>query len=68
MAEQKIIIKIEEDGKISAQTEGFQGEICLKELEELLQGITEIRDIKKTDDYYQTQVVLEKSQIKRRSS
>lgn len=67
MSDQKITIKIDEDGKISAQTEGFKGELCLKELESLLQGIADISEVKKTDDYYQKQVVATKEQIKRKT-
>lgn len=67
MSDQKITIKIDEDGKISAQTEGFKGEFCLKELESLLQGIADIGDVKKMDDYYQKQVVATKEQIKRKT-
>ncbi len=53
MAEQKIIITIEEDGKIKAETQGIKGEVCLEELQELLEDVGELTSLKKTDEYYQ---------------
>lgn len=53
MAEQRITIEIDEHGKLQAKTEGFRGETCINELEELLEGIAEITNVKKTDEYYQ---------------
>ena len=63
MAEEKIVINIDEFGKISAATEGFQGETCLNELEKILEGIDSIVDIKKTDKYYQKVNVKKKTNI-----
>lgn len=53
MAEQRITITINEDGKISATTEGIKGETCLEELEELLGGLDDCASVKKTDEFYQ---------------
>ncbi len=52
MKEQKIIVKIESDGKISAEAEGFAGDTCLAELERLLDGlaITWVDVRRKTDE------------------
>ena len=36
MSERKIIITIDEDGKISAEADHFQGEICIEEIQKLL--------------------------------
>ncbi len=68
MAEEKIILQIDSEGKISAQTQGFKGEICLKELEKLLDGIAEIQDVKKTDDYFAKQTTTASSYIQRKQS
>lgn len=50
--ETKIIVTIAEDGTITAETEGITGEVCVSELETLLQEIADIESIKKTDDYF----------------
>lgn len=53
MAEEKITITIDEDGKISASTQGIKGEMCLTELEVLLGKDINIQSVTKTDEYYQ---------------
>lgn len=53
MAEHRITIQIDENGKVSASTSGIKGELCLKELENLLGDLDELSSIKKTDEYYQ---------------
>ena len=53
MAEERIVIHVDDNGKISAQTEGFKGDTCLKELETLLEGVGDIAKVKKTDDFFQ---------------
>lgn len=50
--DKKIIINLDENGKITAETEGILGEVCLEQLEELLDGIDAIVEVKKTDDFY----------------
>jgi hypothetical protein len=54
MAEQRIVITIDENGKINASTEGIKGEVCLDELQELLGNMEEIQSISKTDEFYQS--------------
>ncbi len=39
MKEQRITIEISQDGKITADAEGFSGDACLKDLERLLEGL-----------------------------
>lgn len=53
MAEQRIVITIDENGKINASTEGLKGEMCLDELQELLGSFEELQSINKTDEFYQ---------------
>jgi len=50
MAEQKITLIIDEDGAISAKTQGFAGNTCLEALDEIMdeQAVTSIR---KTDEF-----------------
>lgn len=56
MKETKIIVNIDSDGKISAETKGITGETCVAELENLLKDICNIETIEKTDDYYKKAV------------
>ncbi|MCF2141350.1 MAG: DUF2997 domain-containing protein [Candidatus Lokiarchaeota archaeon] len=56
MSDEKIIIMIDEDGKIQADAIGFKGNICLKELEKLLEGLPEIEKLDKKPDFYQKNV------------
>lgn len=39
MKEQRIIIEIAADGRLTADAEGFSGDACLKDLERLLEGL-----------------------------
>lgn len=64
MAEQKIEIKIDENGKITAETFGIKGELCIEELQKLLEGIADVESIKKTDEFYQQQEMNKNNQIK----
>ncbi len=51
MAEQKITIEIDENGKIDAKTDGIKGVSCMDELDKILENETTIYS-KKTDDIY----------------
>lgn len=55
MAEQRITITIDENGKINASTDGIKGEMCLTELQELLDENEMMQSVKKTDEYFQTE-------------
>lgn len=39
MKEQRIIIEINREGRITADAEGFSGDACLRDLERLLEGL-----------------------------
>lgn len=65
MREEKIIITIDEDGKISAKTKGLKGELCLEELEELL-AHEPLGKLKTTDEYNQSEENKVKNPIKRK--
>jgi hypothetical protein len=53
MAERRIEITIDQDGKINASTEGIKGAVCLDALEELLGNIVELESYEKTGEWYQ---------------
>lgn len=61
MKEQRINITINEDGSLDLKTDGIKGEACLSEVEELLDEIADIKEVKKTDEYYQKVNVSQKN-------
>lgn len=40
MKEQRIVIEIDGEGRISADADGFSGDTCLRDLEKLLEGLS----------------------------
>jgi hypothetical protein len=54
MAEHRIEIIIDQDGKINASTEGIKGEVCLDKLQKLLAEIDDLESFDKTDEWYQS--------------
>jgi hypothetical protein len=66
MAEQRIDITIDRDGKIKAETEGFKGPTCLDALQELLGELDDLESFDKTDEYYQMELVHTDNTITRR--
>jgi hypothetical protein len=64
MAEIRIEIEIDENGKILAKTDGLKGETCLEELELLLGEADVLQEVTKTDEYYQSQSTKVKKTIK----
>lgn len=61
MKEQRINITINEDGSLDLKTDGIKGEACLSEVEELLNELADIKEVKKTDEYYQKVNVSQKN-------
>lgn len=61
MKEQRINITINEDGSLDLKTDGIKGEACLSEIEELLDELADIKEVKKTDEYYQKVNVSQKN-------
>ena len=53
MAEHRIEIIIDHDGKINASTEGIKGELCLAKLQELIGEIADLESYDKTDEWFQ---------------
>ncbi len=54
--ETKITITIDEHGRIVADAEGFQGPICMKEMEKLLEGLPEIDKSDRKPDYFKKEI------------
>ena len=61
MKEQRINITINEDGSLDLKTDGIKGEACLSEVEEILSELANIKEVKKTDEYYQKVNVSQKN-------
>ncbi|TXJ60199.1 DUF2997 domain-containing protein [Brachyspira aalborgi] len=61
MKEQRINITINEDGSLDLKTDGIKGAACLSEVEELLDELADIKEVKKTDEYYQKVNVSQKN-------
>ena len=53
MAEYRIDITINENGKIDASTEGIKGEVCLAKLQELIGELADLESYEKTDEWFQ---------------
>ena len=53
MAEHRIEITIDHDGKINASTEGIKGEVCLAKLQELIGDLADLESFEKTDEWDQ---------------
>ncbi|MEZ4935958.1 MAG: DUF2997 domain-containing protein [Crocinitomicaceae bacterium] len=66
MAEERIVITIDENGKINASTEGVKGDLCLDQLQELLSSLEELQSIIKTDEFYQTNELKSQNKIQNR--
>jgi hypothetical protein len=66
MAEQRIVVTIDENGKINASTEGIKGEMCLAELQSLLGELADLESVTKTDEYYQANELSTKKLQERR--
>ena len=53
MQEYNVIIEIDEDGNIKAETKGMKGDTCVNELDEILKGLDGERHQKNKPEYYQ---------------
>ena len=54
MKEQRIIVTIDAEGKMSAKTNGLKGKTCIEELEALLSELAELDDVHHTHEYRET--------------
>lgn len=53
MQEYNVIIEIDEDGNIQAETKGMKGDICISELDEILKGLDGELKFKNKPEFYQ---------------
>ncbi|NVJ53919.1 MAG: DUF2997 domain-containing protein [Campylobacteraceae bacterium] len=53
MQEYNVIIEIDEDGNIQAETKGMKGDICISELDEILKGFEGEQSFKNKPEFYQ---------------
>lgn len=53
MAEQQIIITIDEQGKLTAKTQGFKGTACVEAIADILGREQNILSTRKTDEYFE---------------
>lgn len=45
MREQTICVEIDDNGRITAEADGFSGDACLKELDQLLDGLGRLEEV-----------------------
>ena len=57
MKEYRIVVEIDEEGRISADADGFEGGTCLADLEKLLGELTgPVNEVKKKPEAFRTGV------------
>lgn len=61
MTEEKIVIKISENGEIIADVHGIKGPVCIDKIQKLLEEVAEIYEIHKKDEYYMRPSVVQKT-------
>ncbi|WP_028330170.1 DUF2997 domain-containing protein [Brachyspira alvinipulli] len=64
MREERITITINEDGSLNVKTDGIKGEACLDEVNALLDELSNIKEIKKTDEFNQKINIQQKNTLK----
>lgn len=52
MKERKIEVKINEDGSLEIDADGFTGDACIKEIEDMIGDISMTKEIEKKPEYY----------------
>ena len=57
MKENKIVVEIDENGKINAETFGMEGVGCIDELNKLMRDLATLTDIEKKPDFYKCKVL-----------
>ena len=66
MAEQRITLTIDEQGAITAKTQGFKGQACLEALDALLDLEDNVTSLKKTDEFHQQATTQSKTILSQR--
>jgi len=62
MKEYNVVIEIDEDGNIKAETKGMKGDICVDELDEILKGLEGEQKFKNKPEFYQSRSIKAKIQ------
>ena len=63
MAEQRITLTIDDQGGITAKTQGFKGEACFEALDSLLDLEGDVVTFRKTDEFHQQVKVQNKTSL-----
>jgi hypothetical protein len=64
MKEQRITIEIDPEGRITADADGFTGDVCLKDLERLLEGLAPgIANVNRKPDVGTARVTTTRTQV-----
>lgn len=66
MKEFNVVIEIDENGNIIADTKGFHGKVCEQELDDLLKGVDGGSEDKKKPEYFSKERIVSKINIKNR--
>ncbi|MBL1352763.1 MAG: DUF2997 domain-containing protein [Zetaproteobacteria bacterium] len=61
MKEYNVIVEIDEDGNIKAETKGMNGKVCINELDEILDEVTGEREFKNKPEFYKKDSVVRKT-------
>ena len=61
MPEKRIVIDIDNQGKIEAETFEMQGAECLEELDKLLKDLALESQVTKKDEFYKNSIATEKT-------
>jgi len=64
MQEYNVVIEIDEDGNIKAETKGMKGDICVSELDEILKGLDGEESFKNKPEFYQKESQKNKNSIR----
>jgi hypothetical protein len=57
MDEQKIVVKIDENGDMNAETFGFDGQACVDELSKLMKNLAVVTAERKKSEYFKSKTI-----------
>jgi len=67
LPEEKITVRISNNGKIVVHVTGIKGPSCVDEVLKLLEDIAYVQEIIKTDEYYATPHITQKKKVEVKS-
>lgn len=56
MQEFNVIVEIDKDGNIKAETKGIKGKICISELDEILKEVEGTQSFKNKPEFYEKNI------------